>query len=222
MYPDIPIHPPPAISPSSIQQLQPQSEPSQLQNPAQSIEQRPSFYTQPPFQPSATSTTRLFTRADTNQSAPINFIRKIQPGSASPISPFATSFRHDTIYVAANKSNGSANSVTATNSAAIAPQFQQSASALLPLLVTQPGQGIGDDESRESTPASPPYPKPGNGLMAKLPPDDQDLEWLVGDGDDEAAFSHVVIDAQSRMKIINEKDINTATSAAREDSYTEG
>lgn len=50
----------------------------------------------------------------------------------------------------------------------------------------------GDEESRESTPASPPYPKPGNGLMAKLPPDDQDLEWLVGEGEDDAAFSHVV------------------------------
>jgi hypothetical protein len=28
--------------------------------------------------------------------------------------------------------------------------------------------------------------------MAKLPPDDQDLEWLVGEGEDDAAFSHVV------------------------------
>jgi hypothetical protein len=47
------------------------------------------------------------------------------------------------------------------------------------------------ENSRESTPASPPYPKPGSGLMAKLGPDDEDMEWLVDDGDFEA-FSHVV------------------------------
>ncbi|KHJ35004.1 putative phd domain containing protein [Erysiphe necator] len=45
--------------------------------------------------------------------------------------------------------------------------------------------------SRESTPASPPYPRPGNGLMAKLGPDDEDIDWLV-DTDDYNAFSHSV------------------------------
>lgn len=45
--------------------------------------------------------------------------------------------------------------------------------------------------SRESTPASPPYPRAGHGLMAKLGPDDDDLEWLV-DSDDFGAFSHAV------------------------------
>ncbi|RKF59589.1 putative phd domain containing protein [Golovinomyces cichoracearum] len=45
--------------------------------------------------------------------------------------------------------------------------------------------------SRESTPASPPYPRPGNGLMAKLGPDDVDVDWLV-DGNDYGAFSHIV------------------------------
>ncbi|OBT63668.1 hypothetical protein VE03_06138 [Pseudogymnoascus sp. 23342-1-I1] len=53
-----------------------------------------------------------------------------------------------------------------------------------------------DDMSRESTPASPPYPRPGNGLMARLKSDVDDLEWLVGGGggEEEGAFSHVVFD----------------------------
>lgn len=50
-----------------------------------------------------------------------------------------------------------------------------------------------DGDSRESTPASPPYPKAGNGLMSKLGPDDADMEWLADDGDFEA-FSHSVFD----------------------------
>ncbi|CAG8977914.1 hypothetical protein HYALB_00001793 [Hymenoscyphus albidus] len=49
------------------------------------------------------------------------------------------------------------------------------------------------DESRESTPASPPYPKAGNGLMAKLGPDEDDTEWLL-DNNDFAAFSHTIFD----------------------------
>lgn len=57
-------------------------------------------------------------------------------------------------------------------------------------------EGEDDDMSRESTPASPPYPRPGNGLMARLKSDVDDLEWLVGgeDGEEEGAFSHVVFD----------------------------
>ncbi|OBT46171.1 hypothetical protein VE00_02870 [Pseudogymnoascus sp. WSF 3629] len=53
-----------------------------------------------------------------------------------------------------------------------------------------------DNMSRESTPASPPYPRPGNGLMARLKSDVDDLEWLVGGGggEEEGAFSHVVFD----------------------------
>lgn len=49
--------------------------------------------------------------------------------------------------------------------------------------------------SRESTPNSPPYPKAGTGLMSKLGPDEDDIEWLVDNGDFEA-FSHVVYDEQ--------------------------
>jgi hypothetical protein len=50
-----------------------------------------------------------------------------------------------------------------------------------------------DEGSRESTPASPPYPRPGNGLMAKLGPDEDDIEWLV-DNNDFDAFSHTIYD----------------------------
>ena len=54
------------------------------------------------------------------------------------------------------------------------------------------GGGVdGGEDSRESTPASPPYPKAGSGLMAKLGPDDEDMEWLVDENDYEA-FSHTV------------------------------
>ena len=60
------------------------------------------------------------------------------------------------------------------------------------------GKGIGNgqeqaQESRESTPNSPPYPKAGTGLMSKLGPDEEDIEWLVDNGDFEA-FSHTVYD----------------------------
>lgn len=54
------------------------------------------------------------------------------------------------------------------------------------------GQEV-SQESRESTPNSPPYPKAGTGLMSKLGPDDEDIEWLV-DNEDYEAFSHTVYD----------------------------
>ena len=63
-----------------------------------------------------------------------------------------------------------------------------------PTLPHQLGPGAfdaGGADSRESTPASPPYPKAGNGLMSKLGPDDEDMEWLE-DPNDFDAFSHVL------------------------------
>ena len=63
-----------------------------------------------------------------------------------------------------------------------------------------------DDESRESTPASPPYPRPGNGLMSKLPPDDQDDDWLVDDND-YVAFSHIVYNANGNGEKIEENGV---------------
>ena len=47
------------------------------------------------------------------------------------------------------------------------------------------------DDSRESTPASPPYPKAGTGLMSRLPTDEEDIDWLV-DHSDFDAFSHTI------------------------------
>lgn len=55
-------------------------------------------------------------------------------------------------------------------------------------------------ESRESTPNSPPYPKAGTGLMSKLGPDDEDIEWLVDNGDFEA-FSHTVYDDHAEKDV---------------------
>lgn len=49
----------------------------------------------------------------------------------------------------------------------------------------------GDTESRESTPVSPPYPKAGTGMMSKLGPDEDDLDWLV-DHNDFEPFNHIV------------------------------
>ncbi|KAI1000036.1 hypothetical protein K3495_g8160 [Podosphaera aphanis] len=54
------------------------------------------------------------------------------------------------------------------------------------------------EESRESTPASPPYPRAGNGLMANIGPDAEDSEWLVESNDYEA-FSHIVYDSGENM-----------------------
>lgn len=59
-------------------------------------------------------------------------------------------------------------------------------------------EGEDEDVSRESTPASPPYPKPGTGLMARLKSDEEDLEWLVGDAEEEKAFNHVVFQGQEK------------------------
>jgi hypothetical protein len=101
----------------------------------------------------------LFSRAESNPSAPINFIRKIAPGSQS----------------AAKESPQ--------------PEPKQNSA---PPTISVSAEATADD-SRESTPASPPYPKPGSGLMAKLGPDDEDMNWLVDD-DDFDSFSHVVYD----------------------------
>ncbi|KAH8808116.1 CoA-transferase family III domain-containing protein [Xylogone sp. PMI_703] len=119
---------------------------------------------QPQAQASQSSTSGLFPRAEANPNATINFIRKI-PGS-SPFPSLASA-----LYASS--------------------QASQHSTSAPPNLAPQAGD---QDGSRESTPASPPYPKPGHGLMARLPPDDEDLEWLV-DSNDFEAFSHVVYDS---------------------------
>ncbi|KAE9376471.1 hypothetical protein N431DRAFT_400669 [Stipitochalara longipes BDJ] len=148
LHPNLPIFP----ATNNVQAYVP-SRPSSAAAPT-----RTNVYPQQPFPPSATATAGLFSRAEANPNAPINFIRKIQPGQTPPAS---SSFSQ--------------------------PSFTHASSAP-PTLAAQ-----GGEESRDSTPASPPYPKAGNGLMAKLGPDDEDLEWLV-DSNDFDAFSHVVYD----------------------------
>jgi len=185
MHPDIPIFPASISSTQPAQQITPRP-----------TERRLNVYPQQPFPPSATSTSGLFTRAEANPSAPINFIRKIQPR------PFVTSFDHHP-----KPENTSS------------PTLHSSSSAPSTLTQVQPNQpnqdedAEGEDESRASTPASPPYPRPGNGLMAKLPPDDQDLEWLVGEGEDDAAFSHVVFDAEGDAQKVDERGMGIAGQA---------
>lgn len=42
------------------------------------------------------------------------------------------------------------------------------------------------------------YPRPGHGLMRALPPEQEDLQWLVDDEDRFGVFSHVYqVDAQA-------------------------
>ena len=149
LHPNLPIFP---ATTNNVQVYVP-ARPSSATAPV-----RTNVYPQQPFPPSATSTAGLFSRAEANPNAPINFIRKIQPGQTPPAS---SSFSQ--------------------------PSFTHASSAP-PTLAAQ-----GGEESRESTPASPPYPKAGNGLMAKLGPDEDDIEWLV-DGGDFEAFSHTVYD----------------------------
>lgn len=49
--------------------------------------------------------------------------------------------------------------------------------------------------------------------MAKLPSDDQDLEWLVGEGEDDTAFSHVVFDAEGDTQKVDERGMSIAGQA---------
>jgi len=69
------------------------------------------------------------------------------------------------------------------------PPVQQEFRSSAPPQLQVQGMAIDTADSRESTPNSPPYPKAGNGLMAKLGPDEDDMEWLVDDSDFQA-FSH--------------------------------
>lgn len=155
LHPNLSLFPP-APSSNSISASIPPQRTSSSQPPSQT-ERRINIHPQQPFPPPATA--GLFSRAESNPSAPINFIRKIAPGSQS--------------------------------SAKDSPQPELKQSSAPPTINVS--EEAAADDSRESTPVSPPYPKPGSGLMAKLGPDDEDIEWLVDDGDFDA-FSHVVYD----------------------------
>jgi hypothetical protein len=167
IHPNLPIFPPtPQPAPPSSISVQAQPYVPRVFIP------RTNVYPQPPFPPSSASTAGLFSRAEANPAAPMNFIRKIPSGSSQSPAPTTPASRPIQTFP---------------------PQQTFHASSAPPQLPAQ------DDDSRDSTPASPPYPKAGNGLMAKLGPDDQDLEWLV-DADDYDAFNHVVYD-QSGEKV---------------------
>ncbi|KIN01747.1 hypothetical protein OIDMADRAFT_144406 [Oidiodendron maius Zn] len=155
LHPNLPLFPS-APSSNSVSASIPPQRTSSSQPPSQT-ERRINIHPQQPFPPPATA--GLFSRAESNPSAPINFIRKIAPGSQS--------------------------------SAKDSPQPELKQSSAPPTINVS--EEAAADDSRESTPVSPPYPKPGSGLMAKLGPDDEDIEWLVDDGDFDA-FSHVVYD----------------------------
>lgn len=150
LHPNIPIFPSTQTSQASTSHTPVSQKSSSTRN---------NTHSQQPFPPSATSTAGLFSRSEANPSAPINFIRKIQPGSTPPANAVA--------------------SQSALSYASSAPATLNAQNA--------------ETDSRESTPASPPYPRPGNGLMAKLGPDVEDIEWLVDDNDFDA-FSHTVYD----------------------------
>jgi len=170
LHPNIPIFPGTSSTPNTPFQAY---IPPTLQASNSSFERRTTVYPQQPFPPSATSTAGLFSRAEANPNGPINFIRKLPSnsgsGSASTPPLFTTSFSPTT------SSFPHANSAPPT----LPPQ--------------QFGTGNDGGDSRESTPPSPPYPKAGQGLMAKLPADEDDIEWLVDDNDF-GAFSHSVYD----------------------------
>jgi hypothetical protein len=157
LHPNLPIFPPAPSSNSISASIPPRTSSSQSSSQA---DRRINIHPQQPFPPPATA--GLFSRAESNPNAPINFIRKIGPGSQS----------------------------TARESEQPEPKQSSAPPAI------NVSEVAAADDSRESTPASPPYPKPGSGLMAKLGPDDEDMEWLVDDGDFEA-FSHVVYDGDS-------------------------
>lgn len=57
----------------------------------------------------------------------------------------------------------------------------------------------GAEEDDDAYPDHPPtYPRPGFGLMRQLPPDREDLQWLVEDDDKYGVFTHMYqVDSQA-------------------------
>lgn len=172
--------------------------------------------TQHPLPP--TSTSGLFSRGETNPGATMNFIRKIQSDGGCNIansSDTETSFRVPGL----NHNSGApavglddpvfenAMDVDMSLDFDSAPSHIGDISLLNGSYKSEAGpindtvdstadaeaDAEGEDDSRESTPASPPYPKPGTGLMARLKSDEDSLDWLVGDGEADSAFSQTVL-----------------------------
>lgn len=76
---------------------------------------------------------------------------------------------------------------------------------------TAPGASFvdnADDEENDGYADHPPtYPRPGQGLMKTLPPEQEDLQWLVEDEDRFGVFSHMYqVDAQAANGGLNGGD----------------
>lgn len=61
-----------------------------------------------------------------------------------------------------------------------------------------PEEEVGEYEEEDTMPTT--WPKAGEGMYAKLPPETEDFEFLV-DGNDEEAFSHFMVDGMGRQII---------------------
>lgn len=153
------------------------------------------IYPQPPFPPNAAA--GLFTRADANPVAPMNFIRKVQGfelgsspasviGSSRTLNPPQPALQATYPFTTDPINSNGMSPLSHTGSA---PPAQ-----VQPVSRSEPPNTGEEGDSRESTPASPPYPRPGNGLMARLKPDAEDLEWLAEAREDEGGVSHLLFD----------------------------
>lgn len=200
LHPHIPLFPSASwasrTSNASIQAYMPASLPSLTTVPI--LEKKANIRTQQSSQlktPSAPSS-----RAESASSTSINLIRKVPPTHTPPVlPPYLTSLM-----------------MPSTPSTVLSPAVA-TPSPTVPHVPPTPVTHLGLRQSplsqhtnghvngpitsktpappsRESTPLSSVYPKAGQGLMSKLPVDDEDGEWMV-DTDDYMAFSHLVYGA---------------------------
>jgi hypothetical protein len=93
-----------------------------------------------------------------------------------------------------------ANDASATAGASFTKTTQQSPTAREALATND-----ADDEENESYVDHPEtYPRPGHGLMNKLPPEQQDLQWLVEDDSKFDTFNHLYqVDANAAHSGLN-------------------
>lgn len=204
MFPSIPITP---LSTSSSRYLNGRID-----------DRRTNIHRQQPFPPSAAQ--GLFSRADANPSGQLNYIRKVPPGSTLPMSNAAMSRQNSSTPrprsagPTAPSGFGQYQSYTPNQSQAPQSSYNTNSNnndADAPGEVDntftnnstpqnngqngqQQQQSHDDEEEDDSPPPSPPYPKPGNGLMSRLKSDEEDLEWLVGNEREGETFSHLVFE----------------------------
>ncbi|GIZ37613.1 hypothetical protein CKM354_000105600 [Cercospora kikuchii] len=79
------------------------------------------------------------------------------------------------------------NAATASNSTAGATRLTSTAQSRMPA-----SNGPSPDDAAYTDDVHPEnYPRPGQGLMSTLPPETEDLEWLVDDDDRNGVFTHL-------------------------------